>query len=220
MAGTLARLFNWLDINSATLSGAVDIIVTRQPDDTFKSTPFHVRFGKLHLLRSKEKKVSIAINGESVDLQMEIGGAGEAAFVTVTENEDELSELEDEFMSPVESPVHTAIQPPQEVIDEMAELDLVPITDDMEHGGLSLADQAGLGQLTAEETAALEAAEMQAELEASNADDLPGNETEIAKAKEVGGQDRQGWTWRWGHLPKAEDGRPDELGIRTPRTHS
>lgn len=45
-------------INQATLSGCIDVIVVRQPDGTFQCTPFHVRFGKLGVLRSREKVVS------------------------------------------------------------------------------------------------------------------------------------------------------------------
>lgn len=44
-------------INQATLSGCIDVIVVRQPDGTFQCSPFHVRFGKLGVLRSREKVV-------------------------------------------------------------------------------------------------------------------------------------------------------------------
>lgn len=46
-------------INQATLSGCIDVIVVRQPDGTFQCSPFHVRFGKLGVLRSREKVVSV-----------------------------------------------------------------------------------------------------------------------------------------------------------------
>ncbi|XP_068860650.1 phosphatidate phosphatase LPIN2 isoform X2 [Aphelocoma coerulescens] len=42
-------------INQATLSGCIDVIVVRQQDGTYQCSPFHVRFGKLGVLRSKEK---------------------------------------------------------------------------------------------------------------------------------------------------------------------
>lgn len=48
---------NALDLNVATLSGCIDIIVVPQVDGTLRSTPFHVRFGKTKLLRSREKEV-------------------------------------------------------------------------------------------------------------------------------------------------------------------
>ncbi|KAI8330887.1 lipin, N-terminal conserved region-domain-containing protein [Chlamydoabsidia padenii] len=45
------------DINPATLSGAVDIVVVEQKDGDLACSPFHVRFGKLSLLMPQEKKV-------------------------------------------------------------------------------------------------------------------------------------------------------------------
>lgn len=47
------------EINAATLTGAIDVVVVEQPDGTFTCSPFHVRFGKLGVLRSREKVVSI-----------------------------------------------------------------------------------------------------------------------------------------------------------------
>ncbi|NXF24720.1 LPIN3 phosphatase, partial [Rhodinocichla rosea] len=76
---TVKRLYH--DLNPATLSGCIDVVVVRQPDNSFKCSPFHVRFGKLGVLRSKEKVVDIEINGEPVDLHMKLGDNGEAFFV-------------------------------------------------------------------------------------------------------------------------------------------
>ncbi|KAM7422192.1 hypothetical protein PAMA_010322 [Pampus argenteus] len=73
-------------LNPATLTGGIDVIVVRQPDGSFQCSPFHVRFGKLGVLRSKEKVVDIEINGESVDLHMKLGDNGEAFFVEENEN--------------------------------------------------------------------------------------------------------------------------------------
>lgn len=60
---SLARVFSNLqdfynDINAATLTGAIDVIVVEQKDGEFQCSPFHVRFGKLGVLRSREKVVS------------------------------------------------------------------------------------------------------------------------------------------------------------------
>ncbi|KAK2488954.1 hypothetical protein MC885_004904 [Smutsia gigantea] len=74
-------------INQATLSGCIDVIVVRQQDGTYQCSPFHVRFGKLGVLRSKEKVIDIEINGEAVDLHMKLGDNGEAFFVEETEEE-------------------------------------------------------------------------------------------------------------------------------------
>lgn len=46
------------DLNPATLTGAIDVIVVEQDDGTFVSSPFHVRFGKMGVLKAKEKIVS------------------------------------------------------------------------------------------------------------------------------------------------------------------
>lgn len=76
-------------INQATLSGCIDVIVVRQQDGTYLCSPFHVRFGKLGVLRSKEKVIDIEINGEAVDLHMKLGDNGEAFFVEETEEEND-----------------------------------------------------------------------------------------------------------------------------------
>lgn len=73
-------------LNPATLSGCIDVIVVRQPDGSLQCSPFHVRFGKMGVLRSREKVVDIEINGEPVSLHMKLGENGEAFFVKETEN--------------------------------------------------------------------------------------------------------------------------------------
>ncbi|KAL1920812.1 uncharacterized protein VTP21DRAFT_11447 [Calcarisporiella thermophila] len=89
------------EINPATLSGAIDVIVVEQPDGELACSPFHVRFGKLSVLRPQEKKVEIKMNGEIIDFPMKIGDSGEAFFVYETEED-----LPEEFLtSPIASPV-------------------------------------------------------------------------------------------------------------------
>ncbi|XP_008287170.1 phosphatidate phosphatase LPIN1 isoform X2 [Stegastes partitus] len=77
-------------LNPATLSGCIDVIVVRQPDGSLQCSPFHVRFGKMGVLRSREKVVDIEINGEPVSLHMKLGENGEAFFVKETENKMEV----------------------------------------------------------------------------------------------------------------------------------
>ncbi|KAK3088821.1 hypothetical protein FSP39_024180 [Pinctada imbricata] len=77
------------EINAATLTGAIDTIIVQQEDGTFLSSPFHVRFGKIGVLRAREKRVDIEINGKPVDLQMKLGESGEAFFVTELEDEED-----------------------------------------------------------------------------------------------------------------------------------
>ncbi|XP_054625579.1 phosphatidate phosphatase LPIN1 isoform X2 [Dunckerocampus dactyliophorus] len=73
-------------LNPATLSGCIDVIVVRQPNGSLQCSPFHVRFGKMGVLRSREKVVDIEINGEPVSLHMKLGENGEAFFVKEAEN--------------------------------------------------------------------------------------------------------------------------------------
>lgn len=56
LLGTFRELCKGL--NQATLSGCIDVVVVKQPDGSFQCSPFHVRFGKLGVLRSREKVVS------------------------------------------------------------------------------------------------------------------------------------------------------------------
>ncbi|NXX49677.1 LPIN1 phosphatase, partial [Tricholaema leucomelas] len=85
---TVKELYKGL--NPATLSGCIDIIVVRQPDGNLQCSPFHVRFGKMGVLRSREKVVDIEINGEAVDLHMKLGDNGEAFFVQEMDNDQEV----------------------------------------------------------------------------------------------------------------------------------
>ncbi|MCP9264843.1 Phosphatidate phosphatase LPIN3 [Dirofilaria immitis] len=76
-------------LNPASLSGemsqrAIDLIVVEQPDGSYLSTPFHVRFGKYGVLNSDEKYVDITINGEEIDLKMKLGENGVAFFTEPT----------------------------------------------------------------------------------------------------------------------------------------
>ncbi|KAJ3611590.1 hypothetical protein NHX12_021605 [Muraenolepis orangiensis] len=97
---TVKELYKGL--NQATLSGSIDVVVVRQPDGTFQCSPFHVRFGKLGVLRSREKVIDIEINGEAVDLHMKLGDNGEAFFVQET---DECNEVVPSHL--VTSPIPT-----------------------------------------------------------------------------------------------------------------
>ncbi|XP_006821036.1 phosphatidate phosphatase LPIN2-like [Saccoglossus kowalevskii] len=72
------------EINAATLTGAIDVVVVEQEDGSYLCSPFHVRFGKMGVLRSREKVVDIEINGQPVKLHMKLGENGEAFFVEPT----------------------------------------------------------------------------------------------------------------------------------------
>lgn len=69
-----------LEFNTATLSGAMDIVVIEDTKGDRKSTPFHVRFGKLQLLKSRGIPIQVDLNGRPTPLRMLLGAAGEAYF--------------------------------------------------------------------------------------------------------------------------------------------
>lgn len=48
------------DINSATLCGAIDVIVVKYPNGELVSSPFYVQFGKTGVLRPCADEVCLA----------------------------------------------------------------------------------------------------------------------------------------------------------------
>ncbi|CAA0822129.1 Phosphatidate phosphatase PAH2 [Striga hermonthica] len=69
--------------------GAVDIIVVEQPDGTYKSSPWYVRFGKFQgVLKTKEKVVSINVNGVEAKFHMYLNHKGEAYFLKEVDGEE------------------------------------------------------------------------------------------------------------------------------------
>ncbi|KAJ3193674.1 hypothetical protein HK101_004378 [Irineochytrium annulatum] len=101
-------------INPATLSGALDIVVVQREDGELHCSPFHVRFGKLKLLRPSEKKVYISINGERTPLVMKVGEAGEAFFVVEADDP-----VPSEYAT---SPIPQPGSPPDELSGDILEL--------------------------------------------------------------------------------------------------
>lgn len=123
------------EINSATLTGAIDVIVIKQPDDTYVCSPFHVRFGKIGVLRSREKVVDIEVNGEPVDIHMKLGESGEAFFVQEVEDEND------------EIPVHLATSPLPLVPDigeELRKMKALPEYRNGEVMDTEIPDQSGI----------------------------------------------------------------------------
>ncbi|KAK1264832.1 hypothetical protein QJS04_geneDACA017900 [Acorus gramineus] len=62
--------------------GAVDVVVVKQEDGTYRSTPWYVRFGKFQgVLKGAEKIVEIAVNGNDASFHMYLDNSGEAYFL-------------------------------------------------------------------------------------------------------------------------------------------
>ncbi|KAI6661604.1 Phosphatidate phosphatase LPIN3 isoform X1 [Oopsacas minuta] len=85
-AGKAVRDF-YNDMNGANLTGAIDIIVVRQKDGSLVSSPIHAHFGKLGVLRSREKEVELCVNGEVMDhLNIRLNEWGTAMIVNSIED--------------------------------------------------------------------------------------------------------------------------------------
>ncbi|EPS65340.1 hypothetical protein M569_09437, partial [Genlisea aurea] len=70
--------------------GSVDIIVVEQPDGSFKSSPWYVRFGKFQgVLKAKETVVTIDVNSTEADFHMYLDSRGEAYFFKEIDAEEE-----------------------------------------------------------------------------------------------------------------------------------
>ncbi|CAF4073323.1 unnamed protein product [Adineta steineri] len=81
---TIQSTYN--SINPHNFSGAIDVIVIKQEDETLQCTPFHVRFGKLDVIQHQQKRVYVSVNDHLIeDLWMQLGDAGEAVFIDNTE---------------------------------------------------------------------------------------------------------------------------------------
>ncbi len=63
------------------LSGAMDIIAIETEEGKLKSSPFHVRFGSLKIIKSYEKNIEIYINGNKTDVTMTLSRSGDAYFI-------------------------------------------------------------------------------------------------------------------------------------------
>ncbi|KAJ1915943.1 lipin Ned1 [Mycoemilia scoparia] len=74
------------ELNPATLTGAIDIVVVKDSNDEMQCSPWHVRFGKLQLLRPSDKVVELIVNDKESDIHMKVDETGEAFFVLETDN--------------------------------------------------------------------------------------------------------------------------------------
>lgn len=69
--------------------GAVDVIVVKHQDGTFRSTPWYVQFGKFQgVLKGSEKVVRISVNGVEANFHMYLDNSGEAYFVKEVDDDD------------------------------------------------------------------------------------------------------------------------------------
>ncbi|XP_062179855.1 phosphatidate phosphatase PAH2-like isoform X2 [Phragmites australis] len=87
--------------------GAVDIIVVEQPDGSYRSTPWYVRFGKFQgVLKGAVKVVTITVNGVEASFHMLLDNSGQAYFMRelVPGSEDPGTGSEEEAINEPEAP--------------------------------------------------------------------------------------------------------------------
>lgn len=113
--GTVSK--TWNSINPSTLSGAIDVVVVKQKSGKMNCSPFHVRFGKLSLLRPSHKGVHFFVNDKKIDVQMKLSDGGEAFFVFKTEENVPSSMITSPLLSPTGSPEGTAHWASDEEVD-------------------------------------------------------------------------------------------------------
>lgn len=90
--------------------GAVDIIAVEQPDGSYRSTPWYVRFGKFQgVLKGAEKVVTITVNGVDASFHMLLDNSGQAYFMRelVPGSEDTGTGSEEEAINEPEPPVRS-----------------------------------------------------------------------------------------------------------------
>ncbi|XP_024543583.1 phosphatidate phosphatase PAH1 isoform X2 [Selaginella moellendorffii] len=97
MYTTVGRLSSYISQGVYTVSGpfhpfggAVDIVVVEQPDGSFKSTPWYVKFGKFQgVLKRREKTVTVGVNDVDASFHMYLDHKGEAYFLEDASDDDE-----------------------------------------------------------------------------------------------------------------------------------
>lgn len=91
--------------------GAVDIIAVEQPDGSYRTTPWYVRFGKFQgVLKGAEKVVTISINGVEASFHMQLDNSGQAYFMRELvpgSEEDSSTGSESEAINEPEPPVRS-----------------------------------------------------------------------------------------------------------------
>lgn len=90
-------------------------LTVQDGNETLSASPFHIRFGKLQLLRAADKRVRMSLpnnDPEEAPFSMKVGETGEAFFVMETSED----VPEDLITSPVVSPTEVrAFDPDSDV---------------------------------------------------------------------------------------------------------
>ena len=91
------------EINGATLSGAIDVLVIQHEDGSLRSSPWYLRIGKYKVLRNpRDRVIKITVNEQLMDFEMKLSSTGDAYFCEATDEKP----AEEDMTSPPLSP-HT-----------------------------------------------------------------------------------------------------------------
>ena len=77
--------------------------MVEKEDGTLGSTAFHVRFGKLKVLKPKQKRLELIVNGHETGVYMLLGSEGEGYFQVDQEHPDFDSEIDSDFRKKVDN---------------------------------------------------------------------------------------------------------------------
>ena len=88
------------EINGATLSGAIDVLVIQQEDGSLRSSPWYLRIGKYKVLRPRDRVIKITVNEQLMDFEMKLSSTGDAYFCEDTDERPELEDMTSPLLSP------------------------------------------------------------------------------------------------------------------------
>ena len=68
------------EISTTTVTGVMDILVVKQKNSKFKSSPFYLSFSIASVFKPRGKIVNISVNGEEKLLKMRLNRLGRGYF--------------------------------------------------------------------------------------------------------------------------------------------
>ena len=86
-----------IGVNKSLLSGSIDIIAIESENGEIHSNAFHVRFGSLKILNSKEKTIDIYVNEKKTSVKMKLSSSGDAYFMYDNNDKDLQKKTNEKF---------------------------------------------------------------------------------------------------------------------------
>ena len=86
-----------IGVNKSLFSGSIDIIAIESENGEIHSNAFHVRFGSLKILNSKEKTIDIYVNEKKTSVKMKLSSSGDAYFMYDNNDKDLQKKTNEKF---------------------------------------------------------------------------------------------------------------------------